>query len=68
MRERTWCSSGCRSLGSLRPGIDAEHATDILWFLNDPAHYNALVKRCDWPTESFREWLSGMMRDALLPR
>ncbi|ACZ85655.1 putative transcriptional regulator, TetR family [Streptosporangium roseum DSM 43021] len=57
-----------RSTGPLRPGLDGERAVDVMWLLNDPAHYSAMVQRCDWPADSFRDWLAGVMRDALLPR
>ncbi|MEU7715674.1 TetR/AcrR family transcriptional regulator [Micromonospora chalcea] len=53
--------------GPLRAGADAGRAVDTLWFYNDPAHYAALVQRCGWTEESFREWLGARMRDALLP-
>ncbi|MGC1211260.1 MAG: TetR family transcriptional regulator [Micromonospora sp.] len=53
--------------GPLRQGADTERAVDELWFFNDPAHYAALVHRCGWAEESFRDWLAARMRDALLP-
>jgi AcrR family transcriptional regulator len=57
-----------RSLGRLRHGLDADQATDVLWFFNDPGHYNAMVGQCGWSEDFFRDWLAGLMRDALLPR
>ncbi|WP_433254516.1 TetR/AcrR family transcriptional regulator [Streptosporangium sp. CA-135522] len=57
-----------RTFGPLRPGLDAEQATDVLWLLNDPAHHDTLVRQRGWSAGPFRDWLSGMMRDALLPR
>ncbi|MCC5576823.1 TetR/AcrR family transcriptional regulator [Microtetraspora sp. AC03309] len=56
-----------RSLGSLRAELDEERAIDVLWLLNDPAHYSALVERCGWSAESFRDWLASAMCHALLP-
>jgi AcrR family transcriptional regulator len=56
-----------RSLGPLRPGLDIEQATDLLWFFNDPAHHVALVQERGWSDDAFRDWLAGMMRHALLP-
>jgi AcrR family transcriptional regulator len=56
-----------RSLGPLRQGADVERAIDALWIFNDPAHYGALVLRCGWTEDSFRDWLSERMRDVLLP-
>jgi AcrR family transcriptional regulator len=57
-----------RSLGPVRQGSDVERAIDVLWVFNDPAHYGALVSRCGWSEDSFRDWLSERMREALLPR
>ncbi len=51
--------------GRLRTGLD--RATDVLWLLNDPAHYGALVHGRGWPEAAFREWLAGAMRASLLP-
>ncbi|GAA2870985.1 TetR family transcriptional regulator [Streptosporangium fragile] len=56
-----------RTLGPLRPGLDGERAVDVLWLLNDPAHFDALVRQRGWARDAFRDWLAGMMRDALLP-
>ncbi|MFJ6956348.1 TetR/AcrR family transcriptional regulator, partial [Micromonospora aurantiaca] len=52
--------------GPLRPDAGTDRAVDALWFYNDPAHYAALVQRCGWTEESFRQWLAVRMRDALL--
>jgi hypothetical protein len=30
-----------------------ERATDIVWVSNDPAHYDTLVSRCDWPEPDY---------------
>ncbi|SEG76844.1 DNA-binding transcriptional regulator, AcrR family [Thermomonospora echinospora] len=56
-----------RSLGPLREDPDIERAVDVLWFFNDPAHHNALVRQQGWPEDAYRRWLSDMMRHALLP-
>jgi AcrR family transcriptional regulator len=56
-----------RTLGPLRPGLGARRATDLLWLLNDPAHYSALVLDCGWAEDAFTEWLSAQIRQALLP-
>lgn len=53
------------ALGPLR---DPGRAVDLLWFLNDPAHYAALVTTCGWPEDDFTGWLARQMRDSLLPR
>lgn len=55
------------SLGPLAPGLDTDHATDILWIFNDPAHYDTLVTRCGWPEPRYTSWLNSQIRHALLP-
>jgi hypothetical protein len=55
------------SLGPLAAGLDIEHATDILWIYNDPAHYAALVTSRGWSESGYTRWLSSQARHALLP-
>ena len=55
------------TLGPLGSGLGTRRATDLLWVFNDPAHYNALVLQCGWHERTFTDWLSGQMRQALLP-
>ncbi len=54
------------TLGPLRRDLRTERAIDVLWLLNDPAHYDALVHVCGWPQDAYRDWLSERMRQALL--
>lgn len=54
-------------LGPLRQFSDMARATDALWMLNDPAHYDALVLCCGWTEDAFQRWLADHMRHALLP-
>jgi AcrR family transcriptional regulator len=53
-------------VGSLRAGLHAERAVEILWFYNDPAHHAALVTQQGWSHEEFRAWLAAQMTAALL--
>jgi AcrR family transcriptional regulator len=53
-------------LGDLRPGLDAEHAADIVWLLNDPALYHQLVVERGWSEAHYRDWLSETMQAQLL--
>lgn len=55
------------SLGPLAAELDTDHATDILWIFNDPAHYDTLVSGRGWPELDYTNWLSGQIRHALLP-
>lgn len=56
-----------RQRGSLRSGLRAHRAIDLLWILNDPAHYQALVTESGWSERSFTSWLADEMRGNLLP-
>jgi AcrR family transcriptional regulator len=55
----------CR-LGPLTSAHDEAAATDMLWILNDPAHYDALVHLRGWPEGTFTTWLASQMRHAIL--
>lgn len=52
--------------GHLRPGLDREPAIDAVWLLNDPRHHLELVTRRGWAESTFRTWLQGQLRAALL--
>lgn len=54
------------TLGPLRADVQGDRAVDVLWLLNDPAHYHALVLERGWPQDVYRDWLSDQMRVALL--
>jgi len=43
--------------GVLAPGLDAAHATDILWTLNHPDVWLLLVGERGWTREQFEGWL-----------
>jgi AcrR family transcriptional regulator len=51
---------------ALRPGLDVERATDILWALNHPDLWQLLVRQRDWTPERFEEWLTGALLAELL--
>ena len=54
------------SRGPLAAGLGIDHATDILWIFNDPAHYDILVTRRGWAEPDYASWLSSQIRHALL--
>jgi AcrR family transcriptional regulator len=56
-----------RRCGGLRRGMGGERGVDVLWLLNDPAHYSSLVHHCGWRPGDFEAWLSAQMCAALLP-
>jgi AcrR family transcriptional regulator len=49
------------TLGPLPLGTPPTRAVDVLWVLNDPAHYEALVGHCGWSKDAYRSWLSAQM-------
>jgi AcrR family transcriptional regulator len=53
--------------GSLRDGLDAEAAADLMWVLNDPGLYHLLVNRRGWSPDRFEAWLGRAMQEQLLP-
>jgi AcrR family transcriptional regulator len=57
-----------QTLGPLARDLDTDSAADILWTLNDPAHYAALVLDRAWPETRYRQWLSTTMCCSLLPK
>jgi AcrR family transcriptional regulator len=46
--------------------LDRQHASDILWVLNDPALYQLLVTQRRWTQRRFRSWLTHSMQTQLL--
>jgi AcrR family transcriptional regulator len=52
--------------GSLRAGLEAEAAADLLWVLIDAGLYHLLVQRRGWSQERFGTWLSETIRTQLL--
>ena len=55
-----------QSKGSLRLGLTAEDAADLMWVLNDAGLYHLLVHQRGWPEERFQAWLAASMRAQLL--
>lgn len=52
--------------GALRPGLEVDAATDIMWALVSPETYAALVLRRDWSVERYTDWLAEQVGFALL--
>jgi AcrR family transcriptional regulator len=52
--------------GVLRPEIDPEAAADVVWALNDPGLYAALVDGRGWTPEHFGAWLRSVLVAELL--
>lgn len=51
---------------SLRPGLDVDRATDILWTLNHPDTYRLLVAGRSWTPDQHEEWLADVLCSQLL--
>jgi AcrR family transcriptional regulator len=59
----------CRSLHekqALKPGLDVERATDILWTLNHPDLWQLLVGRRGWAPEEYERWCGDVACSQLL--
>lgn len=65
-RRATMVLEHALTCGPLAKGLTLNRGVDILWLLNDPAHYAALVLDRGWEEHRFRHWLASMMRQGLL--
>jgi AcrR family transcriptional regulator len=53
---------------SLRPGLDVDRATDILWTLNHPDVWQLLVVTRGWTPEQYEQWFGDTACAQLLGR
>jgi AcrR family transcriptional regulator len=53
-------------VASLRDGLDADAAADVLSLLTSWTGYEHLVRRRGWDADRFEAWLAGTMVDQLL--
>ena len=51
---------------ALRPGLDVDGATDILWTLNHPDVWHLLVGERGWTPERYEEWFGDTVCAQLL--
>jgi AcrR family transcriptional regulator len=51
---------------ALRPGLDVDRATDVLWTLNHPDVWQLLVRERGWTPQQFEEWFAETARAQLL--
>ena len=51
---------------ALRPGLDVDGATDILWTLNHPDVWQLLVVQRGWTPERYEEWFGDAICAQLL--
>lgn len=52
--------------GALKPGLDVDMATDILWSLNHPSFYWLLASQRGWTPERYEQWLAELLCAQLL--
>jgi AcrR family transcriptional regulator len=52
----------------LRPGLDPERGTDIVWTLNSPDVYQLLTGVRGWSDDDYESWLGRSLVDALVQR
>jgi AcrR family transcriptional regulator len=52
----------------LRAGLDETAAADVVWLLNDPVHYDMLVRGRGWSDEQFQAWLTRALETELVGR
>ncbi|GAA4224102.1 TetR/AcrR family transcriptional regulator [Actinomadura meridiana] len=52
-------------LTPLPQGLDHEHAVDVVWMFNDPAHYRSLVRTRGWSEQEYTTWIADHLHHAL---
>jgi AcrR family transcriptional regulator len=55
-----------REQGALRPGLELQEATDVLWALTGYDLYRMLVVEQGWPPERYETWLAQLLIEHLL--
>ena len=53
---------------ALRPGLDVDRATDILWTLNHPVVWQLLVIERGWTPDEYERWFADAAVEQLLGR
>jgi AcrR family transcriptional regulator len=51
---------------TLRPGLDPQHARDILWSLTSRDLYRLLVRERGWTAQQYEDWLADTLVEALV--
>jgi AcrR family transcriptional regulator len=55
-----------KARAKLRAGLDEKAAADVVWVLNDPVHFDMLVRGRGWSEEQFQAWLTRALTAELL--
>ena len=53
-------------LGAMRPGLDMDHATDLVVVLFGHDVYHGLVTEADWPVTAYKAWIFKTLAQQLL--
>src|SRR5918995_866601 len=51
---------------ALKPGLDVDRATDVLWTLNHPDVWQLLVRQRGWAPEEYEQWFGDTACSQLL--
>ncbi len=51
---------------ALHPDLTIDTAADLLWLHNDPALFDKLVRRRNWPPARYQAWLASALCNQLL--
>jgi AcrR family transcriptional regulator len=54
--------------GDLRPDLDVDRATDILWTINHPDTWQLIVADRGWTPDQYEQWAADTACSQLLPR
>ena len=54
--------------GALKPGLDVDRATDVLWTINHPNMWHLLVGERAWTPDQYERWTGDLACSQLLDR
>lgn len=66
---RHGCMAAARALakdGALKPPLDEEAATDILWMILSVENWERLVRECNWPQDRYIEVMTRLAEQAVV--
>lgn len=66
---RHGCMAAVRALakdGALKPPLDEEAATDLLWMILSVENWERLVRECNWPQERYIEIITKLAEEAVV--
>ncbi len=66
---RHGCMAAVRALakeGALKPPLDEEATTDLLWMILSVENWERLVRECNWPQERYIEIITKLAEEAVV--